>query len=318
MLYWFPLTGGLWSWILFDFALAVRSFLAQMWWGIVIGVVALGFLEKIPQDLLYHYFGKTGFKAVSKAAVAGVLLDMCNHGILMIAANLYKRGATIGSVVAFLVASPWNSFSLTIILWSLVGFWWTAGFIVLSLVIAIASGLAFDALVGKKVLPANPNSLKKSADFTFSTWRKQAWNDFRFSFRWLFDLLWKGIKDSRMILRWLLFGIIVAALIRTFVPHELFTVAFGVTLMGLFLTIVFTTVIEVCSEGSVPIAADIFLRASAPGNAFAFLMGGVATDYTEILVMKQATASWKIALFLPLIILPQAFVMAWIINYFSI
>lgn len=40
---------------------------------------------------------------------------------------------------------------------------------------------------------------------------------------------------------------------------------------------------ELCSEGSLPIAADIFTRAKSPGNSFAFLMTGVSTDYTEIL-----------------------------------
>ena len=55
---------------------------------------------------------------------------------------------------------------------------------------------------------------------------------------------------------------------------------------------------EVCSEGSTPIAADLLTRAKAPGNSFAFLMTGVSTDYTEIMVLKDTTRSLKVALFL--------------------
>lgn len=43
-------------------------------------------------------------------------------------------------------------------------------------------------------------------------------------------------------------------------------------------------------------------------------MGGVATDYTEIMVLRETTASWKIALFLPLITVPQVALLAWVVN----
>ena len=77
------------------------------------------------------------------------------------------------------------------------------------------------------------------------------------------------------------------------------------------------TVVEVCSEGSAPIAADLMTRAASPGNSFAFLMSGVATDYTEIMVVQQTTASWKVALALPLISVPQIVLIAWLMNLSS-
>jgi hypothetical protein len=43
-------------------------------------------------------------------------------------------------------------------------------------------------------------------------------------------------------------------------------------------------------------------------------MTGVSTDYTEIMVLRDTTKSWKIALFLPLLIVPQVIVIAWLIN----
>ena len=78
-----------------------------------------------------------------------------------------------------------------------------------------------------------------------------------------------------------------------------------------------TTLIEVCSEGSTPIGADLVTRAAAPGNGFAFLMAGVSTDYTEMMVLRDMTKSWKIALSLPLLTVPQILVLGWIMNQFG-
>jgi len=114
--------------------------------------------------------------------------------------------------------------------------------------------------------------------------------------------------------RWLLFGVLLASSLRTFLDPSLYERFFGPSFLGLGITILVATLLEVCSEGSTPIAADIVTRAHAPGNGFAFLMAGVATDYTEIMVLKDRTKSWKIALFLPLITVPQVLIIAFILN----
>src|SRR5690606_16133475 len=113
---------------------------------------------------------------------------------------------------------------------------------------------------------------------------------------------------------WLLFGVLLAAMIRAFVSVEIFQQWFGPSLVGLAMTLIAAMIIEVCSEGSTPIAADLMSRAQAPGNAFAFMMAGVATDYTEVMVLRETTRSWKIALFMPLITLPQVILLSWLLN----
>ena len=61
-------------------------------------------------------------------------------------------------------------------------------------------------------------------------------------------------------------------------------------------------------------AADLFDRAQAPGNGFVFLMAGAASDYTEILILREVTRSWRIALFLPLVTIPQIVTVGFILN----
>jgi uncharacterized membrane protein YraQ (UPF0718 family) len=43
-------------------------------------------------------------------------MSVCNHGILAIAMQLHKKGASTPAVIAFLLASPWANFPLTLML----------------------------------------------------------------------------------------------------------------------------------------------------------------------------------------------------------
>jgi len=286
-----------------------------MWPGIVFGILAMGLIHKIPREFVMHVLGTgQGLKGIWRATLAGLLLDLCNHGILMVASKLYERGASMGQVSAFLIASPWNSFSLTLILITLIGLPWTIAFILLSMLIGIVTGLIFDALEKRQLIPSNPNTATIDKDYNGLDQAKRGIKNTQFNRQWFSSLLINGIKDSGMIIRWLMLGVIIAALIRAFVPADMFAGWFGPTFTGLMLTIVAATIIEVCSEGSTPIAADLLNRASAPGNGFAFLMAGAATDYTEMMVMKDTTKSWLLALLIPIISLPQVILVSWIIN----
>lgn len=78
-----------------------------------------------------------------------------------------------------------------------------------------------------------------------------------------------------MIIKWLVFGGILSSLVQSFIEQELLAQYFGPSLFGLCMTLVVTTLLEVCSEGASPLAADLLNKAGAPGNSFTFLMAGV-------------------------------------------
>ena len=277
----------------------------------MIAIVVIGILDRIPQAYILALMGEPGTtRGVIRSAVAGVLLDLCSHGILMVGAKLYERGASAGQVMAFLIASPWNSISLTLILVGLLGLGWTLAFIALSLIIAVLTGLAFDGLERRAVIPSNHTLAAQTADLQ---WRALL-DDFDASPRGILEILVRGLRGSRMVLRWLAFGLVAAALIRALLTADDFATWFGPSLMGLLFTLLGAAVFEVCSEGSVPIAADLMNRAHAPGNSFTFLLAGVATDYTEVMVLKETTRSWRIALLLPAITVPQVLLVGYLLN----
>ncbi len=289
----------------------------RMWWGIAIGVVFVGILGRLPRDLVMGMLGRDGgVTSLLRAVLAGVFLDLCSHGILAVGMKLYERGASAGQVMAFLLASPWNSFSLTLILFGLIGVSWTLLFILLSLVIGIITGAIFDLLVRRGHLPANPWQEKLGERQPLGVLLREFRQTLRFSLAGTADIIREGFAGSRVVIRWSLFGLVLAGLIRALLPEAAFATWFGATMGGLWLTLLATTVIEVCSEGSTPIAADLLNRAGAPGNSFTFLMAGVATDYTEVMSIRDTTKSWRIALFLPLITVPQIVLIGAVLNHF--
>lgn len=301
---------------LHHFFMSIYEVMNSMWWGIAAGVFFVGLMNQIPSSKIQKLFGKPGSKgSIIKATMAGVLLDLCSHGILLVGMNLYKKGVSLGQLMAFLIASPWNSLSLTFILISLIGLPLTLVFIVASMIIAIVSGYIFDLLVTKNVLPQSPYQEAEAIDDGVSAWKLLKTN--LFSIKNLRHLLSDGIKESSSIMRWLFLGVIISATVRVFVSPEQFSQFFGPTALGMLITLVGATIIEVCSEGTTPLAADIVNRAAAPGNGFMFMMTGVSTDYTEIMAIKETTKSWKIALFLPLVTLPQIIFLSYLINHFS-
>lgn len=302
-------------WGLGHFTHAVRDMMNIMWWGILIGMVAVGLIDRVPREFVIGIIGRDqGAKSLGRAVLAGFFLDLCNHGVLMVGAKLYERGASLGQVFAFLIASPWNSLSLTIIIGLMMGWGWMVVFILASLVIAFVTGLIVEALERAGKVKPNANRVDLPEDFHLWREAKAGLKATRYDGAFAKDIARRSVSASKMVLRWLFFGVVLAALIQVTVPTDVFATWFGATFLGLLTTLLAATIIEVCSEGSVPIAADLMTRAAAPGNAFTFLMAGAATDYTEMLVLKEVTGRLKAALLLPLLTVPQVLAIGWMLN----
>jgi len=118
-----------------------------------------------------------------------------------------------------------------------------------------------------------------------------------------------------MIMWWILIGMTFAALADAFIPSHIFITYMGPTLTGLLITLFLATIIEVCSEGSSPLAFEIYNKTGALGNSFTFLMAGVATDYTEIGLIWHNIGK-KAALWIPIITIPQILILSYIFNTF--
>lgn len=295
------------------FSYATMAIMKSMLWGMAFGIFFTGLMADMPKEIIMAGLGR-GWRGVARATMAGMLVDVCSHGVLLIGMQLYRRGASLGQVFAFLIATPWNSFSTMFILCSMVGEGWTTVFVVISLAIALITGWMVEWLTIKGKIAPNPNTISLPENYNQSASIKQHLRGIKLSPLLPFKVMWRGFMESLPLLRWVLLGAVLAAGLRTFMPQESFQHWFGASISGLALTLVAAALIEVCSEGSVPLAADLLLRGQAAGNAFAFLMAGASADYTEIMLLRQTTGRWSFALLLPAISLPQIIFISWLLN----
>jgi hypothetical protein len=298
---------------------AFIDYLRLIWWALILGFLLGGFIDHfIPQKYVSRYLSLHKKRTVLYSVVLGFLMSACSHGILAIAIELYKKGASTSSVIAFLLASPWANLPITILLFGFFGL--QAIYIVVSaIIIAIITGLVYQVLDRKKWIECKYCEVK--VDETFSI-RKDVRRRIK-----KYELMSKNIKSdikgvlkgswslTKMVLWWILIGMFMASFARAFIPHDWFMIYLGPTLLGLFMTLILAIIIEVCSEGSSPLAFEIFNQTKAFGNAFVFLNGGVATDVTEIGLIWSNIGK-RAALLLPIITVPQILVLGWVFNIF--
>lgn len=284
------------------------SYISIIWWAILLGLLIGGLIDYfIPEGFIYKYLGQKKISSIFYAVIAGFLMSACSHGILAIAIQLYKKGASIPAVITFLLATPWANLPVTILLFGFFG-WKALFFILTAMVIALITGIIFIGL-------EKANLIEKSKEFSID--QEYVWKNIKkLNFKESLKGTLKGsVNLSNMVLWWIIIGFLAAVFIQAYVPGHIFMQYFGPDLLGLLLTLVFATIIEVCSEGSAPIAFEIFNKVGTLGNPFIFLMAGVVTDYTEIGLIWTNIGK-KTAIWLPIITVPMVFTAAVLFNAF--
>jgi hypothetical protein len=285
---------------------SLLAYLGIVWWAVLLGLALGGIINYfVPDGFIVHYLGQHRKLTLLYAVIAGFLMSACSHGILAIAMQLYKKGASVPAVITFLLASPWANLPITILLFGFFG--WQAIYIVVgAMLIALLTGIVFMGL-DRLGWIEGPSSLADAGDLT---WDRVKNFDAAAAAR---GVARGAMSLTNMVLWWILIGILAAALIGAYVPAHWFMQYLGPDTSGMFLTLLFATVLEVCSEGTSPIAFEIFNQTGALGNAFIFLMAGVATDYTEIGLLWSNIGK-RTAIWLPIITVPQILLLGFVLT----
>lgn len=291
------------------------EYLSLIWWALLLGFLLGGIIDyAVPESYIQKHLALRTKATILKAVVLGFLMSACSHGILAISMELYKKGASTASTIAFLLASPWANLPITVLLFGFFGV--NAVVIIVSaLIIALTTGFLFQLLESKGLVESN----KKIGNAQISV-RQDIAKRAR-SFKWsigntkaaLLGITRGSWQLSKMVLWWILIGMLMASFIRAFVPTAYFQQFLGPSMLGLGLTLFFATIIEVCSEGSAPLAFEIYHHTKALGNSFVFLMAGVVTDYTEIGLIWSNIGK-KTAIWLVIITVPQVLLLGYLFN----
>lgn len=181
----------------------------------------------------------------------------------------------------------------------------------------ITTGFIFQFLQRKGLIESNQNAKKTAEGFSIVQDIKEKIRQYRISFGQLRQDI-KGIFSglislANMVLWWILIGMGLAAFSAAYIPENIFHKFMGPTALGLVITLIVATILEVCSEGTAPLAFEIYRQTAALGNAFVFLMAGVVTDYTEVGLLWHNVGR-KVAIWLPIIAVPQVVALGILAN----
>lgn len=253
---------------------------------ILLGFFIAGLLHVFisPSTMSRHLAG-SGWKPVFKAALFGIPLPLCSCGVLPTAVSLRRSGASKGATTSFLIATPQTGVDSIAATYSLLGPAFAVLRPVAALVGSMFGGVAVDRMSGRE---------ESSEVRTSPAYESEAVG--RSFFARLAEAVRYGFVDMvGSVGKWLVIGLVVAALITVFVPDELFVSLSRYPLLAMLAVVAVAIPMYICATGSIPIALSLMLKGLSPGIAFVLLMAGPAANFASMIILsrtmgKRATA----------------------------
>lgn len=254
-----------------DYFEALFTLTSEMAPYLLLGFLFAGILKvTVPPNLMSKYLGKSNTSSVINASILGIPLPLCSCGVLPAGISLYKNGASKGSSVSFLISTPQTGVDSILVTWSMLGL----PFALIRPIVAFFTGVGGGLITNK--IEKNDVSIKTEE----STPNKE-----KFSVKKILHYAFVEMVDD--IAKWLVVGLLIAALITVIVPDNFFTEFHLNGISGMLLILVVSIPLYICATSSVPIAAVLLLKGLSPGALLVFLMAGPATNAATIAVIGK-------------------------------
>jgi len=267
--------------------------------ALAIGFLISGFVhELIPEDKVLKYLGGRGIKPIFYSTLIGTLLPVCCWGSLPIAVSFYKKGARLGPVLAFLVATPATSISALLVAYSVLGL----GFTIYIFFAVIAMGLII-GMIGNTIAYIPKIHERKACPHCelnpehAHTHQKKSLKD-----KIISALKYAYIDLPKEIGFELLIGLILAAVVATFIPLGHLIKLYLSGWFGYAFSIVFGVLMYICSTASVPLVDSLIKQGMSSGAAMTLLLIGPVTSYGTILVLRKEYGAKVLTIFLSTLI----------------
>ncbi len=248
---------------------------------ILLGFIIAGFLHVfIKPDTMGRHLAGRGIKPVLKAALLGIPLPLCSCGVLPTAVSLRRQGASKGASTSFLIATPQTGVDSIAATYSLLGLPFAIMRPVGALVGALFGGMAvsrFDNGASTEESCQLANTANPLSDEEPKGVMRKIAEAFRYG---LVDMVGSVGK-------WLVIGLIVAALITVLVPDELFLGLSRYPLLAMLVMVAVSVPMYICATGSIPIALSLIAKGLTPGVGFVLLMAGPAANFASMMILSK-------------------------------
>jgi len=266
----------------------------------ILPALAIGFLisglvhEMIPEDKVLKYLGTGGIAPVFYSTLIGTLLPVCCWGSLPIAVSFYKKGAKLGPVLAFLVATPATSISALLVAYSVLGIKFAVYIFFAVIIMGVTIGLIGNRI---KYIPKNIPEKIVCPHCEINPEHIHT-HDKKPKDRIISALKYAYIELPKEIGLELIIGILLAAAVGTFVPIGRIIKAYLGGWIGYAFSIVFGILMYICSTATVPLVDSLMRQGLNSGAGMTLLLIGPVTSYGTLLVLKKEYGMKILSIFL--------------------
>ncbi len=270
---------------------------------ILLGLLISGLLKVfLNPGMIVRHLGTGRFLPVFKAALLGVPIPLCSCGVLPAALVLKKQGANNGATTAFMIATPESGIDSIAITYALLDPIMTVARPLAAFGTAVVAGITENLCASSPSVQQTPaDGLSMPADRCPgeadgpppASPIDRGWGSkVRDGIRYAFGEFWGYLAG------WFFLGILLAGLITTLIPDDVFSTYLGSGLPAMLLMLAVGIPLYICATASTPIAAALILKGVSPGAALVFLLAGPATNIASLTVLTGVLGKRAAAIYL--------------------
>ena len=253
----------------------------------------------VPSQVLAKHLGEPGLLATVKAALLGAPLPLCSCGVIPAALGLRRSGASKAATTSFLISTPETGVDSVAVSYAMMGPFMA----IIRPIAAISTAITAGLLVGSDKNDHAPQSSEpvqsccasKTAEpepepASVESCCSKVSEENRAA-----DSIGNRLRDSmkftfvdliRDISLWLMIGLGIAALVKTYVPTEFLT-QWGDGFMAFVVMALIGVPMYICALASTPIAAGLLFSGVSPGATLVFMLVGPATNIATIGLVRN-------------------------------
>lgn len=269
----------------------------------LLGLLLAGLLHIfVPAKVVLWVLGKKGWVGAIRGAIAGMPLPLCSCGVVPTALTLRRQGASLSAIIAFTIATPETSIDALAITAALLPSAFLGIRPLAALVLAIVVGVIVELLSG--VRNRLRDSVQPFSNIGAATCDVSCQAEIcrvcgllteeehvhGFFSRLLAAVRYASGSFFAEIATWLIFGLVVAALLEAALPADAFQAAWFGRHPGIqiIIAILMGVPLYACATATTPLAAVLLSKGVDPGAALALLLAGPATNIGNFFALKRA------------------------------
>ena len=301
-----------------QFFIVFKDYLVEVLPFLAIGLFLSGLInEFVPTGWVERHLGGKGIKPILYSTIAGTALPICCIGSLPVAVSLHQKGARLGPILAFLVATPATSIPALLVTYTLLGIKFTIFIFLAVIAMGLIAGLvgnlirvkpkilapqtelAIDPVCGMQAeigkspkteyggkvyyfcSPHCQQEFESRPEEFVGTYHQNLAYRVKHIFKYAFVDMVKEIGPE------MLLGLALAALVAAVTPVGKFVGDYFSGGLGYIFSLIFGIMMYICATASVPLVHAFISQGMNIGAGMVMLMVGPVTSWGTILVLRK-------------------------------